>query len=277
MNRIISVSTVAYDGYPLEIVFKHLVDIGIKYVELAFIKGYIEDFNEDLFSLKNAYRIKKLLRDFDLQCYVVSAHISLGTADALKKMLRRIEFASQIGAKIIITNAALNEEGSFFYKNIDEIIRYAERYNILIGLENPGDGVENIMNNGFEAFNLLNRIGSSYIRVNYDFANTITHSGGLIIPEDDVLKVLPICIHFHLKNVKKLNNIWVFPGIDEGLLDYKKILSSIIPKDIPISLELPLRLRREKDGIPFRLPEPVKLDIIDGVIKKSIDFVLRYS
>ena len=276
MSQIISISTVAYDGYPLEIAFEHIKNIGLEYVEVAFIKGYIEAFSEDLFSKENIELVNGLLEEYNLNCYAFSAHIDLGDVDAIERMKRRIEFANNIGAKIVITNAALRNKKDQFYKNIDIITAYADKLNMQIGLENPGDGKDNIINNGKEAAELIKKFNLPFVKLNYDFGNLITHLGGKIKPEEDAESAVPHCSHFHIKDVSEKESIWEFPAIGKGIINYKKILKDLIPRNIPISLEVPVRLRRKKDGTPFRLKDPVPLDITDNIIKESLGFVQNY-
>jgi len=273
MERIISISAVAYDGYPAEVAFEHIKKIGADYVELALIEGYVESINEELFSIKEARNIKQRLKENDLSCHTISAHTDLGTKNAVEKFLIRMEFATEIGAKIIISNAALKSEEKQFYKNMEKIIPHADTYSLLIGLENPGDGRDNIINTGKEAIKVVEKVGSPWIKLNYDCGNLITHHQGKIKPEEDLNYAIPHCIHFHIKDVIPVKDGWEFPVVGKGIIDYKTILSSLVKKDTPFSLEVPVRLRRKKDSSPYRLPEPVDIKLTDTIIKESFNFI----
>ena len=50
MDRIISVSTAAFDGYDLSVAIDEISRLGASHVELAFIQGYMDSFDEDYFS-----------------------------------------------------------------------------------------------------------------------------------------------------------------------------------------------------------------------------------
>lgn len=50
----LSVSTVAYDGHPLDVALASLAALGIDTVELAYIEGYSTAFDESVFSASNA-------------------------------------------------------------------------------------------------------------------------------------------------------------------------------------------------------------------------------
>jgi len=44
MKPILSISTVAFDGYPFETAFEEIAALGAKHVEVAFIQGYTDPF-----------------------------------------------------------------------------------------------------------------------------------------------------------------------------------------------------------------------------------------
>ncbi len=92
MDRILSVSTAPFDGYDLSVAISEIARLGIRYVEPAFIQGYTDPFCEDVFSPANAKRIPKLLQEEGVSCFAFSAHMDLGSDDAVsiltKEMLR---------------------------------------------------------------------------------------------------------------------------------------------------------------------------------------------
>ena len=59
----LSVSTVAYDGHPLDVALASLAALGIETVELAYIEGYSTAFDENVFSTSNAQTVRSALRD----------------------------------------------------------------------------------------------------------------------------------------------------------------------------------------------------------------------
>ena len=77
MNNPVLISTAAYDGYDLAIVFKEISEVGIGLVELAFIEGYTDPFTEDYFNEANAKIILALLAEHNLKCPSFSLHMDL--------------------------------------------------------------------------------------------------------------------------------------------------------------------------------------------------------
>ena len=74
MDRIISVSTAAFDGYDLSVAIDEISRLGASYVELAFIQGYMDSFDEDYFSEINAKTIQGLLSDTGLYLTLASKY-----------------------------------------------------------------------------------------------------------------------------------------------------------------------------------------------------------
>lgn len=99
----VSVSTVVFDGHPLEIAFGTLAALGLRYVKPAYIQGYM-DFDESAFTPSAAKICRDRLVATGLAALAISAHIDLGRGDARDKLERRIRFVAAIGASILITN-----------------------------------------------------------------------------------------------------------------------------------------------------------------------------
>jgi sugar phosphate isomerase/epimerase len=64
---------------------------------------------------------------------------------------------------------------------------------MIIGLENPGNGEDNLFNLAEDGLRLLEQIGSPHVRLNYDAGNTVSHRPGQVDPAKDALVALPGC------------------------------------------------------------------------------------
>ena len=220
MDRIISISTAAFDGYDLSVAMDEISRLGVRSVEVAFIQGYTDPFGEEAFSPDNAGRIQNLLSETGLSCFALSAHMNLGTKGSAETFRRRMEFARRIGAKIIVTNAGPGQEKKAFMNNMETLSRAAESLNLIIGLENPGDGKENIINSGKDGAKVVREIDSEWVKLNYDFGNVISHFYERIRPEEDFIDALPFSAHLHIKDVKSNGQGWSFVEIGKGSIDY---------------------------------------------------------
>jgi sugar phosphate isomerase/epimerase len=275
VNRILSVSTAPFDGYDLSVAVREISRLGIEYVEPAFIQGYTDPFGEEAFSPIHARKIKSLLEDAGVFCFALSAHMDLASEKAVDFFKRRMEFAHQLGARVIVTNAAATDIRELFLKNIATLAKMAESLGLVIGLENPGDGKPNLVNGGADGAALIREIGSEAVRLNYDFGNVISHFFGRVRPEVDYRDALPFAAHLHIKDVKASEEGWFFTGIGQGSIDYASVLRHLGTDhdSLPISIEIPLRVTRAADASPRRLPKPLPLEQIRKVLQGSVHYV----
>jgi sugar phosphate isomerase/epimerase len=275
MNNPILISTAAYDGYDLETAFKEISRIGVNLVEIAFIEGYTDPFTEDYFNDDNAAKITTLLAEYGLKCLSFSSHVDLSRDGIVEAFKNRMAFANKLGSKYIVTNAAPLQNKSRFMRNIKELGQTAAGLNMVIVLENPGDGKANVMDSGEPSARLIEEIGLESVKINYDFGNLLSHCFEKTRPEEDYKFVRDCAMHYHIKDVASDDAGWYFTEIGKGTIDYRNIIRDLttIPEPVPISLEIPLRIRRAPDASPRRAPQPVDLKEIRQVMAGSVNFV----
>lgn len=275
-TRIISVSGAPYDGYSRDIALESAARLGFRHFEPAFIVGYTERFDETAFTSKEATAWRASLKSSDLECHAFSSHIDLGFDDSPTVFSGRMEFAAELGARVIATNASARSRETNFLRNLEVLLRRAERLNIIIALENPGDGSDNVINTASQGIELVDRIGSPYLRLNYDAANTASHKPDVADFVADAIMALPASAHAHIKDVRRTEDGWHFAPIGDGDVGCVRILDAIRPlEDFPLSIELPLRLHRGSDAQPIRRTEPVPLATIEDALSRSLEFVRR--
>jgi sugar phosphate isomerase/epimerase len=160
-------------------------------------------------------------------------------------------------------------------KNIEELARMAEQMDIIIGLENPAEGENEIIDSGKAGALIIKEIGSSFVKLNYDFGNTFAYSHGQVKPEDDYRKALPYVAHLHLKDVKKNESGWYFSQIGKGAINYDAIIESLIKekKLLPMSIELPFIFYISHDFIVRRSEKPMELSQITKTLQNSLNYV----
>lgn len=276
MTRILSVSLAAFDGIPLELAMDNLAGCGVRWVEPAFIVGYTEPFDQTAIMPKAATVWARLLQERQLSCNAMSAHIDLGVSDAVDLFRPRMDFARRLGARIINTNASLASREAQFRRNLEILTRHGEDIGLSIGLENPGNGEDNLLNLGKDGEALLADLRLPAVGLNFDAANLASHR-----PDADVtqntLDALPQCIHYHVKDVKRCVDGWQFTTLGMGDIDHATILRALADyPDLPISLELPLRLRRSRAAQPIRATQPLPVAMIEAAIKASLNFLRRF-
>ena len=277
MNNPILISTAAYDGYDLAAIFEEISRVGVDLVEIAFIEGYTAPFTEDYFNDINAAQIKTLLTKSKLKCLSFSSHVDLSRDGIVEVFENRMAFAKRLGANYIVSNAAALQNKSQFMKNIEQLGHTAAELGMVIVLENPGDGKPNVMDSGEPAAHLIKEIGQENVKINYDFGNLLSHCFEKKRPEEDYKFVCDCAAHYHIKDVAFDESGWYFTEIGKGTIDYRRILKELaaLPQPVPISLEIPLRIRRAPDASPRRAPLPVDLGEIRYVMEKSVAFVRK--
>jgi sugar phosphate isomerase/epimerase len=268
-HRQISVSTVVYDGYPFETSFAALERLGIKLVEPAYIKGYMV-FDEDAFEAPAIAAMKALLKRHKLSSVAISAHMDTGSDQAEAMLARRIRFTAEIGARVTITNSTTHDRRPLLEKTLAANLRLAEKLGVVIALENPGNGPTNIMPDARRGADLVQSFNSPFLRMNYDTANALTCTEGETRPETDVDFALPLSSHMHFKDVVRTSERWRYVAIGSGEIDYAKLLQKLKPHpEIPLTLELPLRLKRKFHQEPERDPDLSGMDTIAKAITDS--------
>ena len=277
MNNPILISTAAYDGYDLATAFQEISGVGVELVEIAFIEGYTDPFTEDYFNDDNAAKIEALLGEYDLKCLSFSSHVDLSRDGIVEVFNNRMAFAKKLGAKYIVSNAAPLVNKNQFMQNIKSLGQTAAGLNMMVVLENPGDGKANVMDSGETAAKLIDEIDQETVKINYDFGNLLSHCFEKIRPEVDYKFVRESAVHYHIKDVASNDAGWYFTEIGRGTIDYRNILKDLttIPEPVPISLEIPLRIRRAPDASPRRAAQPVDLTVIRQVMERSVEFVKK--
>ncbi|UCF91419.1 MAG: sugar phosphate isomerase/epimerase [Desulfobacterales bacterium] len=275
METPILISTAAYDGYDFAVAFKEIAELGADRVELAFIAGYTDPFTEDFFSEANARMLAGLLAEYQLACPSFSSHMDLSREPAVDIFKKRMDFARRVGARYIISNAGPRQRKRAFMRNMEALARWAEATDMIIALENPGDGQANIIDSARSGAGIIHAIGCEAVKLNYDFGNLISHCFEKVRPEEDYKYAAAVTAHYHLKDVAAHAGGWHFTEIGQGMIDYRQILTELAatPAPQPVSLEIPLRVSRAADASPRRAPAPVALEEIRRVLAGSLDFV----
>jgi sugar phosphate isomerase/epimerase len=275
MNPIISINTLIFQGYELQIVMREISQLGARYIELAFIKTYLPDLKEEDFSEENGQRIKRMLTDFGLSTVALSAHMDLGREDSVDIFKRRMIFAKEIGARIIITNASLRSLEASFFENMEKLAQFAQSLPLVIGLENPGDGEDHIVDYAKTGALTIQRIGSEFVRLNYDIGNPFIYSKGTLRPEEDYEEAIPWSAHFHLKDIRADETGYFYSEIGKGVIDYRRVIQVLLKKapSAPMGIELPLCLKRGRDFVPWIDFTPIELSEIRRILRGSLEFI----
>jgi sugar phosphate isomerase/epimerase len=278
VEPVISINTLAYEGYDLNTALTEISGIGARYVELGFTKGYTEGLTEAYFSEAFARETGRRITDLGLSCFALSAHTDLSTENSTDEMKRRIDFGKRLGVGIVHTKVGPRSRQSQFYKNIVPIADYARSMDMIIGLENPAEGADQIIESGKTGAAVVKEIGSDWVRLNYDFGNAFTYSRGKINPAVDYREALPHACHLHFKDFKKSASGWDFAQIGRGVVGYGIILNELIEENklLPLSIEHLFIYCATRDLVVQRKAKAPELSHISMSLKGSLDFVKSF-
>ncbi|MBT8367116.1 MAG: sugar phosphate isomerase/epimerase [Deltaproteobacteria bacterium] len=275
MDFVLSINTLTYEGYDLATALEEIAKAGASHVELGFTRGFTKGLTEEYFSESSAQKITRLLSDMGLSSIALSAHTDLTTGKAVDELKRRIDFGKRLGVEVVNTKVGAKSGRKQYEKNIELIADYAESMNIIVGLENPAEGTDQILTSGKTGAELIRSIGSDFIKLNYDFGNAFTYSKGKVDPATDYKEALPYACYLHLKDMKKIDDGWEFSQIGKGIINYDLIFKELVEgeKLLPLSIEHLFIYSASEDFIVQRLQQPLPLSHISSILKNSIAFV----
>jgi len=275
MNHYLAINTLAFHGYKLEEAFDQIAQLGVDYVEPVFISKYDQALTEAYFTGKNANRLIQLLGTNQLKVRVVASHMDLGHKDSVEVFRKRMEFSHLLGAKIILSNSSHKSSGRQFFKNMEQLAALAENLEIVIALENPGDGKDSLIGTGKEGISIIKKINSDFVKLNYDFSNLFTLTKGKIKREDALEEYYPYIAHLHLKNVKAKNGLWEISNLKEGIINYEELFERFpFLLDLPKSIEQPVRFGYDsKFNFSLIRRDLPSLKTIRGELNDSLNYL----
>jgi sugar phosphate isomerase/epimerase len=275
MKPIVAVNTMAFQGFDLPTALREISALGATHVEFCFTAGYVENLSEDYFSEKNAEKLKQMLAHEGLQTTALAGHIDTGKPEAVSAIKRRLTFAKALGAKLVHTNATQKSNADRFFRNMGVLAAFAEKMKMVVALENPGDGQDALVDTGKSGAEIIEKIGSDHVRLNYDPSNVYSYTKGAVKPEEDIHYALPYSVHFHFKDMLKIEDGWLFSEIGRGVVNYPEIFGALTRHTelLPTSIELPKNFQRNPDFSPRKNPSPPDLDEIKAMIDGSMKFI----
>lgn len=257
MNKLlIGVNTAMFDGLETDIAFRTIKEAGFRYVELAYNQGYVGDMPPELFGEENALRISELLEKHQLRTHSLGATMNMGSVDTVAQFSRRIRFASMIGAKWINVCVGRSADRARIIANLRELAPVADDNGCVICLENGGDPNYDVFRLANDGFELLNAVGSPAVAFNVDAGNIVSLCPD-VDPIEQAIAMLPGAQHCHLKDLQVRDGEVHFTPMGYGQLNYMPMLKELAALSIPCSLEIPLRMHRQRDSYPVRGDSPI--------------------
>tara|TARA_B100000949_G_scaffold155042_1_gene136210 strand:+ start:843 stop:1925 length:1083 start_codon:yes stop_codon:yes gene_type:complete len=268
----LSISTLAFDGHDFSSACEGIAAAGALCVEPAFVASY-GPVDEASFSPAKAASLRNASASAGLRCRTLSAHVDTGLPDAVEKLKRRLEFAAELGAVRLISNAAVASRVDVFRQNLPAIEKAAGAAGVRVCLENPGD-TRSVLASPEEIMTWGREFQGTFLGINLDFGNLYTASNGEIEPARCCEGAIAAAENFHLKEFSILPGGLQACAIGDGVLDYATILKAIIATkpNATAGIELPLRVFRPTGGTPQFGPVLQREAIVE-IMARSVAFI----
>ena len=239
MDRIIAVNSNTYHGYSVEDALRGISAAGFRYVELTATKGWTEHVFPT-HSFASLIRVKKLMAELGLTPFALSGHCNLMDPERIQDFILNIELAAFLGSDYIVSSVGEahledknKEDLGGITENIVRLLPCLRAHGIKLVLETHGDhSTAGILKE------IVGRVGSDLVAINYDTANVIYYAG--VLPEVDMLDAIDQIAYLHLKD--KLGGVkeWNFPALGKGVVNFPAIFSNLsaAKNSSPFSIEL---------------------------------------
>ncbi|HBO39004.1 MAG TPA: sugar phosphate isomerase/epimerase [Pasteurellaceae bacterium] len=269
----LSVNTSIYDGYDLETTLYSIKKCGFDYFELAYNQGYVGNLHQNLFSVENANYVNSLKNKYRLSTLALGCTTDLAVDNFVDIFAPRLHFANLIGAKYINVCTAKLEDKDKMIANLKLLKPVLQETGCILCLENGGDYNFNAFVTIEEGVEILNELGDEVYSINFDPGNMATYDKRINVFEQ-AMKSLDYVRYFHIKDVCISDGKFRFIPIEgKGLVDYREIILGLKQRNIPCSVEIPLRIYRNLDSSPRRFQYETELPIIEDTLVKSREYI----
>ena len=236
---------------------------GFSHVELAAIDGISEQIDVEQLSPQLLRRIHRELERRNLTCYAVSGHCDMTDDYAFFKLLKKIQFAGEIGARVLNTRCGPKSRYAKFLDRVKEAADLASSYGVMLHLESYGD----IVGPAKECGPVFREIGLENVRFTYDAGNTFRFARGNICIDEDIRQATVVPSYLHMKDTC-IRDGWIYQTpVGAGSLDIPKLLLALEQHTaiLPCSLEIPLSFRVRYHDLAFDFLNPSDDEICHSI------------
>ncbi len=239
-ENVIAASPNCFFDFSPFVAYEYLARAGIRYVEVPCLPGTLPTISPELMTAEDIARFKDHLARIGVQPISVGAYCDLLDPRQVRAVLARIDFARELGASNVVSDAAHQlEVGPDDWRRLVNTLRYlgdyAQDHGVKIALETHGG----LTRNGKLAAKLLQAVDHSAVGANYDTGNIYYYNDDLD-PAEDVRQVAEKVVQVHLKDTEGGKGEWLFCALGEGRVDFPAIIGVLQKAGFrgPYSLEL---------------------------------------
>ena len=170
---------------------------GFHTIELSAIDGISEQIVAERVSPEYVMQIERELQKRDLQCTALSAHCDMTDEAQFARLLKKIEFAGQIGAQLVNTRCGPKARYAVFEEHVKRAAEAADRYGLRLGLESYGD----IVGPASECGGVFAELDLPHVQYTYDPGNTYRFCRGEIRLDEDLQNASVPVAYLHMKAI----------------------------------------------------------------------------
>ena len=240
MNPLIGINSNTYHGYSIEDTIRGIADAGFRYIELTATQGWTEHVFAD-HSLRRLMRVQDMLADAGLTPFAMSGHTNLTDPARAGDFRDNIRLAHFFGCRYIVSSIgeAHLEDGhsadaETTARCVAAFVPELEARDMMLVLETHGreHGSGKILSD------IVARVGSERVKINYDTANAIFWGG--VDPVPDLAACVNDVAYLHIKDKAGADDAWDFPAPGKGHVDFDGIFDVLrkAQNESPFSVEI---------------------------------------
>lgn len=239
MDRLICGNVNSFTGFMPNAAYDAFERLGITYLEVPSAIG-MPLVAPELMDASDLERLRAGFERRGLTPITATIYADLNRDVHVPLAKRRIDFAREIGATYVITDATraqLDRAGlERLYNTIRHLGDYAGKREIVVCLDVHGG----LTSTGRRCLEVMEAVKHPHVRVNYDPANIVYHNEEPIDVVEDLKLIAPYVAHFHLKDTAGGYHEWNFPALGEGTIDFPAIFKVLDDHGFqgPLSLEI---------------------------------------
>jgi L-ribulose-5-phosphate 3-epimerase len=245
-SDLIAATPYCFGGFNPFVAYRHFAQAGLRYVEIPALppgmamRHDLATFVPEAFSEDDLRTLNQRFADLKLTPITVAAFCDLLESRQTEALRRRIDFAHEMGARYVITDATT---GSIASKVVEgqllDRLRVAADYAAARGIRIALEIHEGPTRNGRMAAEFLDAVDHPNIGVNYDTGNVYYYNEG-VDPVEDVRHIADRVVHVHLKDTNGGKGEWQFCGLGKGKVRFPPIIETLQSAGFqgPYSLEI---------------------------------------
>jgi L-ribulose-5-phosphate 3-epimerase len=240
LKNLVCLHSNTYHGFSLDEALVGASKAGFRYIELTAVAGYTEHVRSDMNDAE-LNEVKRKLATHGIECIGLSGHSNLMDNEGTEVIAQNIDLAHRLNCKYFVTSTGeahgdhdVIEDEKVLVERLQPLVDKCQKYGLTFVIETHGNNYAT----GHVVKNLVQKVGSDAIGVNYDTGNVIIY--GKTEPYDDLEQSADAVSYIHLKDKDGKPEEWNFPAIGRGKIDFTQVFNILERTgcEAPLSVEI---------------------------------------